>query len=127
LLDQLPRLVGKIGNESDLVGVCVTNCRIELRKALIGTNVINEFFRRRQNFPEIFDVLVSLEKRFARFWFKEASVDKALQPLVGIAALARIELVDRRLRDLVEEVAHQDIEVLDHTVHVRRIEKQGLL
>jgi hypothetical protein len=70
--------VGEVGDEPDLVGIGVANGRIELCQALVGTNVIDEFLRRRQNFPEIFDVLIGLEKCFARFRIKEASIDKAL-------------------------------------------------
>jgi hypothetical protein len=119
LLDQLPRLVGEIGDKPHFVSIGVANRRIELRQALEGADVINEFFRRGQNFPEVFDVLVSLEKRFAGFWFKEPSIDKAFEALVGITAFAHIEVVDRRLRDLVEQVAHQDIEILDHSIYIR--------
>ena len=35
-----------------------------------------------------------------------------------IAPLARIEIFNRRLRNLVEKVAHQDIKILDNAIHI---------
>ena len=42
LFDQLPRLVGEIGDEADLVGIGVANRGIELRQPLEGADVIDE-------------------------------------------------------------------------------------
>jgi hypothetical protein len=38
----LPGFVGKIGDETDLVGVGVANCGVELSQALVGADVIDK-------------------------------------------------------------------------------------
>jgi hypothetical protein len=58
---------------------------------------------------------------------EEASIDHELQPLVGIAAFAGIEIVLLGPSDLPLEVPEQNVEVLDHAAHIIGVELQRLL
>ena len=63
----------------------------------------------------------------ARFRFEETTEHKLFQPLVRCTVHVGIKVFLLSLRDALQEVLQQDIQVLDHATHVAGVELQRLL
>src|SRR5262245_25301551 len=89
--------------------------------------MIAKLWRRGQNFPQGFDILVGFKERLARLRLEETPVNDALQPFIGVAALACVKVILRCLRDLFEKVLEQQIKIFDHATDIGRVELERFL